>query len=373
MGLAAKPLDAIRRAVVRWFKGQARDLPWRRTRDPFAVWVSEVMLQQTRVETVVPYFKRFMARFPSATHLADADEGELMTLWSGLGYYRRARLLQQGARELVRSHGGRVPEDPAARRALPGVGPYTAGAIGSIAFGRQEPIVDGNVTRVLARLFVLRGAVGTAALNRELWALAGELVRGPDPGALNQGLMELGATVCTPRAPKCLLCPVRAHCGAYREGLQAVLPTPQVRRAPKPVDCVVWVPMLPSGEVVLRKQEGPLFSGLWSLPWSERAGAEDELLACEQWSGVRFQRRPRAVWSLVHVLTHRRLNLEVHLVDGRLSRACSPVGVPPGAFQAVPLEGAESLGLNVFSKKVLMDRRCVTKATAKSSAVDARP
>ena len=189
------------------FDESARALPWRETRDPYAVWVSEIMLQQTRVETVVPYYERFLARFPTPYSLAEADEDTVLAHWSGLGYYRRARLLHAGVREVVAQYGGAVPEDAEARLALPGVGRYTAGAIGSIAFDKPEPVVDGNVTRVLARLLRIDTPVGTTRTPKRLWEEAERLVPTERPGDFNQALMELGATVCTPRA-RSLLAPV---------------------------------------------------------------------------------------------------------------------------------------------------------------------
>ena len=202
---------SLRSTLLRWYRKNRRDLPWRRTADPYAVWVSEIMLQQTRVETVLPYYARFLERFPDASRLADATEDDVLASWSGLGYYRRARALHQGARVVMERHDGKLPRDPADLRRLPGVGRYTAGAIASVAFGLPEPILDGNVRRVLARIFAVDGVrLGPAAEERELWGLAASLVQGSAPGDLNQALMELGALICTPRAPACPACPCPA-------------------------------------------------------------------------------------------------------------------------------------------------------------------
>src|SRR5262245_37199774 len=171
-------LSLVRKSLVRWYQKSARNLPWRNSRDPYAVWVSEVMLQQTRVETVIPYYTRFLTRFPTPLALAHATVDEVLAYWSGLGYYRRARLLHAGVQEVVATYGGKVPEDPEARRSLPGIGRYTAGAIGSIAFDRAEPIVDGNVARVLSRLFLIETPLGSTEAEHTLWARAGELVQG---------------------------------------------------------------------------------------------------------------------------------------------------------------------------------------------------
>src|SRR5262245_791594 len=208
----APSAPAVRAQVLRWYRRHRRDLPWRRTRDPYAIWVAETMLQQTRSETVQRYFARFLGRFPTVAALARARESAVLTLWSGLGYYSRARHLHRAARRVVAAHEGRVPADPAALRALPGVGRYTAGAIASIAFGRAEPVLDGNVARVLARWFGVRGDPRSSAVQATLWNLATLLVHSRAPGEWNQALMELGATLCTPRHPGCGRCPVRSQC-----------------------------------------------------------------------------------------------------------------------------------------------------------------
>ncbi|MFT5358286.1 MAG: A/G-specific adenine glycosylase, partial [Polyangiales bacterium] len=193
---------------MRWYDKGHRDLPWRRTRDPYRVWVSEIMCQQTRVDTVIPYYERFIASFPTPTALADADEDAVMSHWSGLGYYRRARMLHAGAKDVVARYGGEVPSGADERLSLPGVGRYTAGAIGSIAFEREEAIVDGNVARVLSRVHRISHELQSTASNKALWVHAEALVRGKRPGDLNQSLMELGALVCTPTSPKCGECPI---------------------------------------------------------------------------------------------------------------------------------------------------------------------
>jgi A/G-specific adenine glycosylase len=210
---------ALRRKLARWFEKHRRDLPWRRTRDPYAIWISEIMLQQTRVAAVISYYKRFLRRFPDAETLARAKEREVLALWSGLGYYSRARNLRRAAREIVA--GGGFPRDYAGIRALAGVGDYTAAAVASIAFGLPHACVDGNVRRVITRL------AGDARVD--VAAEAGKLLDRRSPGRANQALMELGALVCLPRRPRCGECPVNAHCMAFREGLQHALPPPKAR------------------------------------------------------------------------------------------------------------------------------------------------
>lgn len=210
--------SARRSALLRWYRKHRRDLPWRRTRDPYAIWVSEIMLQQTRVETVIPFYHRFLERFPTAESLARAREADVLAAWSGLGYYRRAKNLHTGAARVVRDHGGAVPRSLAALRDLPGIGAYTAAAIGSIAFDLPAAAVDGNVIRVLARWNGRRGRRDDAALKRAVGRHAEALAPGASPGDWTQALMELGATICLPRAPLCDRCPVSRSCRAASSG-----------------------------------------------------------------------------------------------------------------------------------------------------------
>ncbi len=310
---------ALRRrrpALLRWFAAHERDLPWRRTRDPYAIWIAEVMLQQTQVATVVPYYRRFLARFPDVAALAAAEEEEVLGCWSGLGYYRRARSLHAGARRLLRDHGGRLPRDAAALRALPGVGRYTAGAIASIAFDLAEPVLDGNVRRVLARVLALRGAGVEAAL----WGAAAELVPGAAPGRLNQALMELGALVCTPAAPRCPRCPLRTVCRARARGQPEAFPAGRAR--PRPVAVRVGIAWVRRGPRVLlqRWTSGNPLRGSWDLPAVEiDAGAEPaaslrrKLLEAGLEAAV-----GRPLVALRHGIMRRRLTLDV--LDCRLRR-----------------------------------------------------
>jgi A/G-specific adenine glycosylase len=258
--------EQLTTALVAWFDTGHRDLPWRRDRDPYRVWVSEVMLQQTRVETVVPYFERFVQRFPHVHALAEADLDDVLKAWEGLGYYRRARNLKAGAEHLVRDGGSRVPDDYDALRAVPGVGRYTAGAILSVAFDQPTAIVDGNVRRVLCRLWAVDEDPRSAAVDRWLWATAEALVPRANPGAFNESLMELGATVCTPRQPRCADCPVAGHCDARASGAPADYP----RRAPKKVipHMDVTAAVIRRGRRILITQRKPeaMLGGLWEFP-----------------------------------------------------------------------------------------------------------
>lgn len=274
---------AFARALLAWFDREQRVLPWRATRDPWAILVSEVILQQTRVETGTRYYHSFLAAFPTPAHLARADDDALMKAWEGLGYYRRARHLRAAARSLVARHDGRVPPDHAALLELPGIGPYTAGAVASIAFDLPEPCVDGNAARVLARLFAYREDASTQRARLEFEAIARTLL-GERPGALNQALMELGSQLCTPRAPRCGECPVARFCEAKARRWQGRLP--KLAAKPKSPTVRVAVALVQADDRVLlvRNPDSGLLAGQWTLPTIEtknRKGADavDEWLA----------------------------------------------------------------------------------------------
>jgi A/G-specific adenine glycosylase len=266
---AAQPLET-------WFAGAARDLPWRRRRSGYHGLVSELMLQQTQVSRVLEKFAPFVRQFPSASALAAAPEDAVLAAWQGLGYYRRARLLHAAAKAVVERHGGRVPEDPEALRALPGVGPYTAGAIASIVFGKPEPIVDGNVTRVFQRLDARAGRASDRAVIDWAWERAGEFVRAAErPGVANEALMELGATVCTPAAPKCGECPLRSMCRARAQGKVDRIPAPKKKAARKELVLVCARVVRADGAVLLEQRpRGGLWGGLWQPPTVECADGE---------------------------------------------------------------------------------------------------
>jgi A/G-specific adenine glycosylase len=251
-----------------WFVREKRDLPWRRTRDPYRIWISEAMLQQTRVETAIPYYERFLERFPTVEALAGADEDSVLAAWSGLGYYRRARALRAAAQAIVERHGGRLPDEVGDLLDLPGVGPYTAGAVASIAFGKAEPLVDGNVTRVLSRVFGVEGERSGPRIR----SLAKELVTGEDPGTWNQALMELGALVCLPREPRCDRCPIAGPCVARREGKVEVIPAPRARPTTISIDVVVLAASKGGRWLLERRPSKGRMAGLWQLPTVERRG-----------------------------------------------------------------------------------------------------
>ena len=382
----------VRSRLVNWYERCRRDLPWRATRDPYAVLVSEVMLQQTRVETALPYYLRFLQRFPSASHLAAATEAEVLAVWQGLGYYRRARHLWQAARVMVERYGGRVPADPEALRALPGVGEYTAGAVLSIAFGLPVPAVDGNAERVLARIFGVDEPVDRAPGRRRVRRLAEALVDGPRPGDVNQAIMELGATVCTPRQPACPRCPVAGLCQARASGDPGRWPV-RSRRARVEEQAFVLAWCLAGDRLALvRRPPQGLLAGLWALPYAERRPGESWLDARQRlaavleaavggpvrWLGPVFSGR----WEF----SHRRWHLRAYAAEpagpaggGSLVRETGPgpwagaaraagceeepavQGQPP-AVQWVPLDALDRLAMASLDRRVIEQIRAAARA-----------
>lgn len=256
--------------LIAWYERSKRDLPWRRERDPYYIWVSEIMLQQTRVDTVIPYFQKFIERFPTLSDLADAPEEDVLKCWEGLGYYSRARNLQAAARQVMERHGGKVPANKADVSALKGVGPYTTGAILSIAFNLPEAAVDGNVMRVLSRYFMIEEDIMKAKTRALIEVLAAELIPEGRASDFNQALMDFGATVCTPKSPNCLICPVMAQCTARIEGAEERLPVKSKAKPPRPEGRLVALiegSGVNSGRILIRQRpESGLLARMWELP-----------------------------------------------------------------------------------------------------------
>jgi A/G-specific adenine glycosylase len=249
--LQRRELAAFRKQLLGWFRQYQRDLPWRRTKDPYRIWLSEIMLQQTRVAAVIPYYERFLQRFPDIHALATAPQEEVLRLWSGLGYYSRARNLQRAAQEIVAKHEGVFPHAEKDALALPGIGSYTAAAILSIAYGAKHAVLDGNVARVLARIFAVQGDLRDAKRWQALQKSANALLAPKSPGDWNQAMMELGATLCTPQSPQCLLCPVAQFCQARKLGLADSIPARRKKRATENVILAAAVFLDPGGNTLL--------------------------------------------------------------------------------------------------------------------------
>ena len=261
----------FRRQLMAWYKRHARDLPWRRTRHPYHIWISEIMLQQTQVATVIPYFQRFIAAFPTIPDLATAPEEEVLKYWEGLGYYRRARQLHRAAKQIVDLHQGEFPDDVESVAALPGVGRYTQGAVLSIAFDQRLPILEANTIRLHSRLLAYDGATTSAAGQSLLWHFAESILPRREVGQFNQALMEMGGAICTPQEPKCLLCPVAAICPTRAQGRQAEIPQPKKKlRYEELAETAVVV--FKNKQILLRRcQEGERWAGLWDFPRFETA------------------------------------------------------------------------------------------------------
>lgn len=256
---------SFRRKIRSWFTRHGRDLPWRRTRDPYQIWISEIMLQQTTVTAVIPYFNRFLSHFPTLQDLAAAQEAQVLQQWEGLGYYSRARNIHKAARQIVERFQGDFPDDPEILQSLSGIGRYTAGAIASFAFDRPAPIVEANTLRLYARLLGYAGDPRSSEGQRLLWSFAERILPRKAPGQLNQALMELGSTVCTPRDPACDRCPVREFCRAFQDGTQSVIPRPKSRVAVTQVT-EVSIAVFDDSRVLLRKRtENERWAGLWDF------------------------------------------------------------------------------------------------------------
>ena len=317
--------QGFRRRLLAWFDENQRDLPWRYVDDPYAVWVSEIMLQQTRVTTVLDYYERWMKRFPTVEDLAEANIEEVLELWSGLGYYRRARHLHRAAAMVVEEYGGELPQSVKGLKTLTGIGDYTAGAIASIAFGQVEPLVDGNVMRVISRYYARDEDPKRGAGKRFIWEQAGRLVDPGRPGDFNQGLMELGSLVCTAKSPKCSDCPVRGGCQGFACGDPSRFPpsaTPTRQRPMRGRVCVVHRVNGGEAEFLLRRRPADgLLAGLWEFPTVEVDGKNwptvEELHGwlAEESETNQQQDLSKEFGEIEHVFSHRRLKVKIHQWD----------------------------------------------------------
>lgn len=302
----------IAHRLLEWYSRNARQLPWRGLNDPYAIWISETMLQQTRVDTVIPYFLNWMKKFPTVASLASATQQEVLSAWEGLGYYGRARNIHQAAKIIVEHYGGQLPRDLQQLQKLPGIGRYTAGAIASIAFGMDVPTLDGNIRRVLARLFDVQEPARSVLGERRLWELVAANLPPGKAGDYHQALMDLGATICTPRQPKCPECPVRDFCQAYSLGIQEERPVLKPRPALPHYRVTAAIIQRDGRFLIARRPQNGLLGGLWEFPGGKQQYGED-LPACLQREiceelGIEIQvGEPAGIYR--HAYTHFRVTL----------------------------------------------------------------
>ena len=350
MQLTGRALKTFQTRLLAWFRAHQRDLPWRRSRDPYRIWVAEVMLQQTRIAAVLPYYQRFLARFPTVQSLARAPEPEVLKLWSGLGYYSRARNLHRAAKMIVAHHKGEFPRELGAALELPGIGAYTAAAVLSIAYDIPLAVLDGNVARVLARIKAMRGDLRAPKNWRALTAAAQTFLATQAPGDWNQSLMELGEVICTPQSPRCAKCPVARHCCAYAQGLTGEIPAPRRKRAAVHMKIAAAVLRDPRGRTLLVQDPGAhdtvLFSGMWQFPAVEikrhaKAELEAHLRATLAIKKISLEELPTAR----HGVTFRNITLLPFLANVR--------GLPKlPRTRILPLKNLAKLPISSATRKI---------------------
>lgn len=350
--LPAADLPKFRRLLLAWFAKRKRDLPWRRTRDPYRIWLSEIMLQQTRVAAVIPYYERFLAAFPDVSALARAPADHVLAHWAGLGYYSRARNLQRAAQEIVARHKGEFPQNFQAALELPGIGQYTAAAVLSIAYGSPHAVLDGNVARVLARLGAVRGDLREPSTWSGLQSAAQHLLAERAAGDWNQAMMELGATVCTPNSPSCGECPVQKWCRARKLGIADELPEPRKKRATVDVTLAAAVLLDPQGRTLLIRhagEPGALFSRMWQFPAVQATGSEDlGTLAAhlEQAFGLALNGNVERLPAARHSVTFRNISLVPHVI--RVAALPQMEGL-----KATALRESKKLPISSATRKIL--------------------
>jgi A/G-specific adenine glycosylase len=339
-------LKKLHLKLLAWYAREKRDLPWRRSRDPYRIWISEIMLQQTRVEAVIPYYNRFLSNFPTVKELAEAEPDRLLNLWAGLGYYSRARNLQAAAREIMSRFGGRLPEALEDLRTLKGIGPYTAAAIASIAFGRPHSSIDGNLERVFARLLALKEDPKSAAGRARVEEMGEGLVRLGHPGEVNQAVMDLASAICLPREPRCADCPLAEQCEARRLGLERELPKKKKKAKPIEIKAVAWA-VIHEGKLLLaRRPAGEWLAGMWDLPWAvfEKEGPHAPL-------GRRF-----ASCSLGRTITKHKIEFSVHglqCIQAPGAKELKKLASPAEEYRWVNLEDLHGVNLPRPSERAL--------------------
>lgn len=303
--------------LLHWYYANKRDLPWRKDQDPYKVWVSEIMLQQTKVDTVIPYFYNFLEKFPTVYDLAAAEEQEVLKAWEGLGYYSRARNLQHAVKEVVKNYEGKVPDNPKELEKLKGIGSYTKGAILSIAFNQPEPAVDGNVMRVFSRVMNIEEDIAQPKTKKLFEAVTKEVISHEDPSSFNQAIMDLGATICTPKSPACLICPVQEHCQAFQLGVEQQLPIKSKGKKNKKLTYVVLLLRNENGEIAIEKRpEDGLLANLYQFPMIPTQDMSLDLV--ESWFSSEYNLKitlGQKNGELKHVFSHITWELEIYQAE----------------------------------------------------------
>ncbi|MFD2628843.1 A/G-specific adenine glycosylase [Oceanobacillus kapialis] len=314
-------ISDFQKDLINWYQANKRDLPWRKDQDPYKVWVSEIMLQQTKVDTVIPYFHCFISNFPTVEALAAADQQDVLKSWEGLGYYSRARNLQNAVREVVASYDGVVPDNPKELGDLKGIGPYTKGAILSIAYNKPEPAVDGNVMRVFSRLFYIEDDIAQPKTRKLFEAYVREVIDHDDPSSFNQAVMELGAIICTPKSPACMLCPVQEYCQAFSEGVQENLPVKKKAKKQRKIPYVALLIRTPEDKYVIEKRSSDgLLADLWQFPMvpvGEIGYSHIESWFYQEY-GISLNMKDHA-GKLKHVFSHLIWELEIYHAEAELT------------------------------------------------------
>ncbi len=349
-------LNQFHTKLLTWYRDEARDLPWRRTTDPYAIWLSEIMLQQTRVSTVIPYYHRFLETLPDVASLAAVDEELLLKLWEGLGYYRRVRNFRKAAQRVVNDMDGIIPDSSRELQKLPGIGRYTAAAIASIAYGECSPVLDGNVKRVLSRLYTISAPINETRSEKEYWDKAEALMVQSQPGDYNQAMMELGARICIPRSPNCAACPVKDHCKAFSKGKQNHFPV-KTGKKEIPVRTAVSVVFETDGHVLIGKRpSNGMLSGLWEFPTKFYEASENDTLEAATSSILTSWGISRDASQFVVNIKHTYSHFTLHLHVVRCSvDSLETVSINSGSYdklEKIPLDHLEKYAFHTAQKKI---------------------
>jgi A/G-specific adenine glycosylase len=307
MKIIQQDIPYIQKSLLEWYDENKRDLPWRKYSNAYYTLVSEIMLQQTKVATVIPYFERFITHFPTVYELAAASDDEVVKLWEGLGYYSRARNLHAAVKEVVDVYDGQIPKEKAKVSKLKGIGPYTTGAVLSIAYNQKVPAVDGNVMRVFSRMFALEDDIAKPATRKKMEAIAEQVISEHSPGDFNQALMELGATICTPKSPQCLFCPINDVCLAYERGLEKVLPIKKKAKAAEKISIIMYAITFNGQILVVKRPASGLLANMWSLPTEDRIEEMPYLLQVEEYCDMNAYsaKISKDIYHFDHIFSHR--------------------------------------------------------------------